>query len=140
MPTVQLTDPQTVTEAELTTLYDAVGWSAYTREPAMLLAAVRGSHRVALARAEGVLVGLARTISDAVTIVYLQDVLVHPHWQRRGLGRRLVQEVLAADPHVRQRVLLTDADPAQRAFYTALGFTETHDHDPELRAFVQLTV
>lgn len=69
-------------------MYDAVGWTAYTREPEQLLASVRGSHRVALARAEGMLVGLA----------------------------------------------------AQRAFYTALGFIETRDHDPELRAFVQLTV
>ena len=140
MATVQLTDPMDLTETELTALYGAVGWSAYTRDPANLLASVRGSHRVAVARASGELAGLARTISDGVTIVYLHDVLVHPGWQRRGLGRRLVHEVLAADPHVRQRVLLTDADPAQRAFYTALGFIESHDHDPALRAFVQLTV
>lgn len=137
---MELTDPHALTGAELTALDDAVGWTAYTREPEQLLASVRGSHRVALARAEGMLVGLARTISDGVTIVYLQDVLVRPDWQRRGLGRRLVQEVLAADPQVRQQVLLTDTDPAQRAFYTALGFIETRDHDPELRAFVQLTV
>ena len=140
MPTVQLTDPFDLTEAELTALYEAVGWTAYTRDPATLLASVQGSHRVAVARADGELAGLARTISDGVTILYLQDVLVHPSWQRRGLGQRLVHEVLAADPHVRQRVLLTDADPSQRAFYAALGFTETHDHDPALRAFVQFTV
>ena len=140
MPTVQLTDPLHLTEAELTTLYDAVGWTAYTRDPAKLLGSVHGSHRVAIARADGELVGLTRTISDGVTIVYLQDVLVHPHWRGCGLGRRLVQQVLAADAQVRQRVLLTDADPAQRAFYAALGFTETHDHDPALRAFVQFTV
>lgn len=140
MPTLQLTDPVDLTETELIALYDAVGWTAYTRDSAALLASVRGSHRVATARADGELVGLARTISDGVTILYLQDVLVHPSWQRRGLGQRLVQQVLAADAQVRQRVLLTDADPAQRGFYEASGFTETHDHDPALRAFVQLTV
>ena len=138
MPTVALIDPQTLTEDELVGLYDSVGWTAYTRAPAQLLTSVRGSHRVAAARSGGELVGLARTISDGVTIVYLQDVLVRPEAHRRGLGTRLVRTVLDADPHVRQRVLLTDDEPAQRAFYTALGFTETHDTDPPSRAFVQL--
>ena len=39
---------------------------------------------------------------------------------------------------MRQRVLLTDTDEAQHAFYVSLGFTETHDYEPGLRAFVQL--
>jgi hypothetical protein len=39
---------------------------------------------------------------------------------------------------VRQKVLLTDDDPGQRAFYESLGFAETHDFDGgSLRAFVR---
>ncbi len=140
MATVELIDPQTLTEAELTDLYESVGWTVYTRDPATLLASVHGSHRVAVARSAGGLVGLARTISDRATIVYLQDVLVRPDAQRAGLGRRLVRTVLRADPDVRQQVLLTDADPALAAFYTSLGFTEAHDHQPALWAFVRLGV
>ena len=140
MPTVELIDPQTLTEADLVGLYESVGWCAYTRDPEKVLASVRGSHRVAVARSGADLVGLARTISDGVTIVYLQDVLVRPEVRRDGLGSRLVRAVLDADPDVRQRVLLTDAEPGQRAFYTALGFTEAHDHDPGLRAFVRMSV
>lgn len=134
---MQLTDPQTLTEAELVALYDSVGWSAYTRDPQQLRAAIRGAHRVAAARVSGELVGLARTISDGVTIVYLQDVLVRPDRQGQGIGALLVRTLLAEYPGVRQKVLITDNEARQAAFYTALGFTETSQHDPPVRAYVQ---
>ena len=58
---------------------------------------------------------------------------------RRGLGRVLLERLLEHYAHVRQRVLLTDADPAQHAFYTGLGFTESRGHPSgPLHAFVQL--
>ncbi|WP_349864640.1 GNAT family N-acetyltransferase [Leifsonia sp. WHRI 6310E] len=123
---------------DLVALYAAVGWSAYTRDPERLALAVRGSLGVATCWSAGSLVGLARVVGDGVTIAYLQDVLVHPRFQRRGIGRRLVELVFAALDDVRQHVLLTDAEPGQRAFYESLGFTEAHDVRPEpLRSFVR---
>nr|WP_240189222.1 GNAT family N-acetyltransferase [Nakamurella flavida] len=125
--------------AELTALYDAVGWTAYTRDPAGLLAAVTGSSRVVLARRGAALVGLARVITDGASICYLQDLLVHPDDQRTGIGGRLVRAVLEPYAHVRQTVLLTDDDPAVGMFYRALGFAETREHgDGTLRAFVRV--
>jgi ribosomal protein S18 acetylase RimI-like enzyme len=125
-------------QSELVGLYDAVGWSAYTRDPTVLEAALRGSARVVTARAEGVLVGLARVVSDGVTICYLQDVLVGPAQQRSGLGRALVSAALEPYSCVRQKVLLTDDEPAHRAFYEALGFREVRDvTEAKLRAFVR---
>ncbi|MFJ4219913.1 GNAT family N-acetyltransferase [Curtobacterium luteum] len=136
MVTIAGTDPS---PDELVDLYRAVGWSAYTRDPDLLVAAVAGSHGVVTAREDGVLVGLARTVSDGATIVYVQDVLVHPDHQRTGVGRALLGEVLRRYAHVRQTVLLTDAEPGQRAFYESLGFVETHDVGPApLRSFVLL--
>ncbi|AXK46469.1 GNAT family N-acetyltransferase [Brachybacterium saurashtrense] len=123
---------------EALALYDAVGWGAYTREPETLERALRGSGRVVTARRDGQLLGLARVVGDGAVIAYLQDVLVHPGAQGQGIGRRLVEEVFAPYEAVRQQVLLTDAEPGQRAFYEALGFVEAHDHDPGLRAFVRL--
>lgn len=47
-------------------------------------------------------------------------------------------EALAPFASVRQKVLLTDDEPGQRAFYESLGFTEIRDlDDGSLRAFVQ---
>lgn len=122
---------------EVLELYGSVGWDAYTRDPEGLLRALAGSHRLVAARRDGRLAGLARSVSDGATVVYVQDVLVRPGEQRGGLGRRLLEELLAGYPGVRQRVLLTDDEERQRAFYEALGFTEAHDHAPPLRAFVR---
>ena len=124
--------------AEALALYDAVGWGAYTQEPAILEQALAGSRHVVTARRDGVLLGLARVVGDGAVVAYLQDVLVRPEAQGRGIGRSLVEEVLAPFDAVRQQVLLTDAEPGQRAFYEALGFVEVHDHDPGLRSFVRL--
>jgi GNAT superfamily N-acetyltransferase len=124
--------------AELVALYGAVGWTAYVRSPERLRAAVRGSSCVLVARRDGRLVGLARAVSDGVSICYLQDVLVLPDEQRHGVGRLLVESLLARYADVRQKVLLTDDEPRQRAFYESLGYTEIRDFgEGTLRAFVR---
>lgn len=123
---------------EVLALYDSVGWAAYTRDPETLRRALSGSHRIVTARQDGRLAGLARSVSDGASIVYVQDILVSPACQRSGVGRRLISTLLDHYPGVRQRVLLTDAKPGQRAFYESLGLTEVHDADPPLRAFVDL--
>lgn len=128
------------TDAELVSLYEAVGWSAYTDDAERLARAVRGSHLVLCARndASGSLVGLVRTVSDGETIVYVQDILVTPDDQREGIGGALLDAVLEHYADVRQLVLLTDDEPGQRAFYESRGLTEAHDMSPHpTRAFVR---
>ena len=123
---------------ELLDLYAAVGWSSYTDDPDTLEAAVDGSTRVVTARADGELLGLARVISDGASIAYLQDVLVHPALQREGVGRALVNAALEPFEHCRQKVLLTDDEPGQAAFYASLGFAEVREYgDGRLRAYVR---
>ena len=136
--TVDITAAAIPSQDELASLYDAVGWATYARDSETLHRAMRGSSRVVTARRDGHLIGLARVISDGATIAYLQDIVVRPAEQRRGLGKRLVEEAFAPFDLVRQKVLLTDDEPAQRAFYESLGFAETRDfEDGSLRAFVK---
>lgn len=55
-----------------------------------------------------------------------------------AVSPRLVEEALAPFESVPQKVLLTDDEPGQRAFYESLGFAETRDFDDgSLRAFVK---
>jgi predicted O-methyltransferase YrrM/GNAT superfamily N-acetyltransferase len=123
---------------DLVGLYESVGWTAYTRDPARLEAAVAASLRVVTAWDEGRLIGLARVVGDGWTIVYLQDILVAPDHRRTGIGAELFRRVLEPFDDVRQQVLLTDDEPAQRAFYEAMGLTEIRDLQHPLRAFVRL--
>ena len=123
---------------ELVALYDAVGWSAYTRRPEALRVAVAGSSFVVTARRGTRLVGFARAISDGAMDCYLQDVLVVPDQQRTGVGRALVAAVMERYSGVPRKVLLTDDEPRQRAFYESLGYSEIGDvGGGTLRAFIR---
>lgn len=134
----QLESDRIPNRAQLIALYDSVGWAVYTAEPDRLELAVRQSLRVVTAWDGDALVGLARVVGDGVSIIYLQDVLVHPDQERSGVGTRLVNAALEPYADVRQQVLITDDEPAQRAFYESLGFTEVHDVTPrQLRSFVR---
>lgn len=124
-------------EAAVLDLYAAVGWAAYTRQPAVLMAALAGSTWGCAAWQGPRLMGLVRVVSDDASIAYIQDILVHPEAQRAGLGRRLMQAALDRFAHCRQKVLITDDEPRQRAFYEALGFTEGAEvPDGPVRTFV----
>jgi aralkylamine N-acetyltransferase len=65
------------------------------------------------------LVGAARALSDGEYHATVYDVVVHPEYQRRGIGSRLMNELLAALPV--WRVLLVVEEDA-RPFYQRLGF------------------
>lgn len=127
----------TPTQDELLELYDSVGWSAYTRDPTRLAAAVNASLAIVTARHDGRLIGLARVVGDGLTIVYLQDILVASGYRRRGIGRELFERAFAPFDDVRQRVLITDDEPSQRAFYESMDFTEAGDLDHPIRTFVR---
>ncbi len=127
--TIELVSHPDLSEDELVGLYDAVGWTAYTKGEArtQLADAVRNSTYVVAARDDGRLVGLARVLTDGVAICYLQDILVDPDQQRTGVGRRLLEHCLDRYADVRMHVLMTDDEPKQRAFYQSLGYQNTRD-------------
>ncbi len=135
-----LADDEVVPIAELVDLYTAVGWLIYASDPDGLARAVDRSTYVVTARDDdGELVGLARCLSDDVSIMYLQDVLIHPEHRRRSLGTILVGACLRKFDHVRQKVLLTDDEEGQHAFYRSLGYTDVNDLGAiKAHCFVQL--
>ena len=137
MADIALTDHDLPAAEELAALYSSVGWTIYSRDPALLHDAVARSLRVVSARDDGNLVGLARVVGDGLTIVYLQDILVAPSYQRAGIGRRLFDRVFEPFLSVRQKVLITDDEPRQQAFYQRMGFTEIRKMQHPIRAFVR---
>lgn len=117
----------TTVNAEALTLYNSVGWTAYTKNITKLQRAIQGSNFVVIVTIQEndtkILIGLARAISDDSSIAYIQDILVHPDHQGHGLGKRLVQSILHRYRHVRQKIPLTDDRPEQLSFYHSLGFS-----------------
>lgn len=109
-------------------LYDSVGWTGYTCDVEKLCRGLVNSHLVVTARDEsGVLLGLARTVSDDESVCYVQDLLVNPEFHRRGTGRALLGHLKERYAHCRFFLLSTDHEstPEGRknaAFYRSLGF------------------
>ena len=109
-------------EEEILSLYKSVGWIAYTDHPAVLKAGFAGSLLCLAAYEDEGLIGLLRAVGDGQTVVLIQDVLVRPEYQGRGVGRALLETVLDRFRSVRQVQLLTDDTPKTISFYESLGF------------------
>lgn len=103
-------------------LYEAVGWTNYTSQVQMLEQALRQSLYVLAAYDSGKLVGILRAVGDGVSIVFIQDIIVLPSYQRQGIGSQLIKNCLETYKHVYQIHLLTDTTDKTKAFYESQGF------------------
>jgi ribosomal protein S18 acetylase RimI-like enzyme len=75
---------------------------------------------IVTARAEGVLVGVARSVTDFHYCCYLSDLAVDERYQKRGIGKRLIDETQSRlGP--RCKLILLSA-PAAIDYYPRLGF------------------
>ncbi|HEY2825159.1 MAG TPA: GNAT family N-acetyltransferase, partial [Gemmatimonadales bacterium] len=69
------------------------------------------------------LVGWGVVVADGVRQGYLQDVIVHPAHQRRGIGRALVSRLIDGSRNAGLTLLHVDYAPMHQRFYRACGFT-----------------
>ena len=114
--------PERAPMDEVYALYESVGWTNYTKDPAMLKQALGHSLAALCARAQGRLIGLIRAVGDGYSILYVQDLLVLPQFQRMGVGKALLAALDELYPRVYQKVLLTDDLPENAGFYESCGF------------------
>ena len=106
---------------EVLELYESVGWTGYTRRFEIMEQAFDHSLKIYGAYVQGQLVGLIRAVGDGITIVYIQDLLVKPMYQRMGIGKALMGRLLEDYKSVYQKVLTTDDTEKTLAFYHHMG-------------------
>ena len=111
-------------EQEILPLYASVGWTAYTDHPEQLRKGFENSMLTLAAYEGNQLLGIIRAVGDGHTVVFVQDILVFPEHQRKGVGSALLQSILDRYSHVRQIELATDNTPKTIAFYKSMGFRE----------------
>jgi predicted N-acetyltransferase YhbS len=79
---------------------------------------------IVTARADGLLVGISRAITDFSYCTYLSDLAVDVGFQGRGIGRELIRRTHeAAGLHT---TLILLAAPGARSYYPHIGM-EQHD-------------
>lgn len=129
----------TVDFNKIVDLYDFVGWSTYTKNKDSLQKALENSTCVFLAVMDGDVLGLSRSISDEVSIHYLQDILVHTDHQKKGVGRLLLSRVLKRFEDVRTHMILTDDEERQKLFYQSLGYKNVNQlKKHKLNAYIKM--
>ena len=120
-------------ETEILNLYQSVGWTNYTNHPEMLKNAYAHSLKILGAYENEKLIGIIRVVGDDYSVIFIQDLLVSPEYQRQGIGTALLKQILQDYEHVYQTHLLTENTEKIIRFYQSLGFTM--DTDMECRAF-----
>lgn len=112
---------------EITNLYQSVGWTNYLERIGILEEAYANSLCVIGAYDNEKLVGIIRAVGDGLTIVFVQDIIILPEYQRKGIGTKLLKAVMDKYSDVYQMELLTDNTEKTKAFYRSVGFSASDD-------------
>lgn len=107
---------------EFLELRAAVGWHAFERGVAAV--ALRHSLFAVCAEDKGRAIACGRVVGDAGAYFYVQDILVHPGYQRRGLAGAIMEKVCtyldgAAGPGAFIGLM---SAPGLERFYARYGF------------------
>jgi len=81
-----------VTVEEYLYLRDSVGWKKLTDKQAEL-SLKNCLYRIGVYDGDKI-IGMGRIVGDGVVIDYIQDLIVHPDYQGKGVGRLVIEELI----------------------------------------------
>ena len=92
-------------------------WSVHMRIQFLKIAAFEGKQ----------LIGMVRVVGDGASVILIQDLLVRPEYQRKGIGSQLMRAVLERCEDVYQIELMTDNTEKTILFYQSLGLKKVDE-------------
>ena len=104
---------------QLLEIYKANKWSS-AQKPDLLHKALTNSHTLVSAWVDGKMVGVANAISDGFLVVYYPHMLVHPDYQGKGVGKKIMKTMQEIYGDFHQQMLTADSDAIE--FYEKCGF------------------
>lgn len=124
MQKIEVKAVRRVRRGDLLRLYRTAGWwtPAAPPPPGYLAALVKGSTCFVGAFCGGRMIGMGRGLSDGVSDAYIQDVTVLDGFRKRGIGRRIVIEIVRCLRGRGVDWIGLIAEPGTAAFYRGLGF------------------
>ena len=88
---IEITQDSIITDIEIEELRSSVGWDNRTGPFSELKEKL---YTYFTARKDGRLIGFIDVLSDGIADAYLQDLAVHPDYQRIGIGTELVNRAI----------------------------------------------
>lgn len=128
MMDIQIKEYLKYDEEEILNLYKSVGWKNYYDNPQIIKNAYKNSLCIMGAYLNDELVGVIRCVGDGYSIIYIQDIIVMPDYQHKGIGSLLIKDVLKKYEDVYQKVLLTDNKKETVDFYKSIGFNSADQY------------
>jgi RimJ/RimL family protein N-acetyltransferase len=119
---IQIRDTRDIPKEAVLDLYRSVDWSS-AKKPNELYQALVNSHSLITAWDGDRLIGLANTISDGFLVVYHPHFVVHPEYQRKGIGREMMARLMQSYRGFHQQSVIADRDAV--AFYEKCGFEQS---------------
>jgi ribosomal protein S18 acetylase RimI-like enzyme len=106
---------------QLIRLFRQAGWIDKTDE-ARAKTMIENSTIVVTAWDGDTMVGFARCMTDYAFNGQINNIVVDEKYRGRGIGRRLVQEILTSSEHI---TYVLRADPHNIGFFRRLGFEDS---------------
>ena len=116
---------------EFNKLYDSVGWGAYDK--AISKKALDNTIYSLSVYDDEKIIGYGRIIGDSICFLYIQDIIVIPEYQSKGIGTMIMNKLLEKIEKIRNenpnlRVYL-GASKNKEGFYKKFGFIERKNAD-----------
>jgi ribosomal protein S18 acetylase RimI-like enzyme len=135
MPEIEIKIVKDADPEAILALYRHAGWWQTDENPAYLETVKRivsDTYCFAIALREDEIIGMGRAISDGASDAYIQDVMVHSDFRRRGIGRAIISKLVE---HLRENGIQwigLISEPGYEKFYESLGFGRMEGYTPFL--------
>lgn len=127
-------DNPELTEAEVLSLYSAVGQQNEVQQIKKLMQGINHSYVLA-AYHEAKLTGLLRAVTDGTTIFLIQDIVSHPEYRYYKVNERFMAQVIQTFENIEQMMVVANLDDSTKQFFEQCGFKSFEDMN--IRGFIR---
>ena len=109
-------------------IYKKESWSAYLKDDEKLIRAINNSLYIMGAFDNCKLIGFIRCVGDGEHILMVQDLIIEPKYQQKGIGTHLFKMIIKKYSKVRMFIVITDInDIVANKFYQSFNFKKLND-------------
>ena len=124
---IEISERKDIKLEDIIRLYRANSWSS-AKKPNELYNGLMNSHSLITAWNGDELIGLGNAISDGYLVVYYPHLLIHPNYQKKGIGRMIMDKMQEKYKNFHMQMLTADGNSIE--FYRKVGFEKAGNTQP----------
>lgn len=109
-------------------IYRKESWNAYLKDDEKLIRAFNNSFFTLGAFEDSKLIGFIRCVGDGEHVLMVQDLIVDPEYQQKGIGTYILKTIMERFSKVRMFMVVTDIeDVVDNKFYQSFNLKKLED-------------